>query len=419
MKICIAVSDTKVVSIEVDPLGTIEDIKVLVECEIGVPMSVQRLLFQGKLLQDTAQILDSGVLEGDILHLQTESNPIRGQALSLLQQANSQPSFLNYLESQNPALAQVVRAGNLEAIEQALMNTVMNNEKMKMEKLKQEAALEADPLDPSAQMEIQNRIQQKNINENLKYAEEFTPEVFGSVEMLYIDCKVNKIAVQAFVDSGAQNTIMSKRCAERLQIMRLVDTRFKGQARGVGVGVIIGRVHAVNLEIGGKFFDCCFHVLETSSIDMLFGLDMLKRHQCCIDLHANVLTLHAGETIIPFLHEASIKKNFEEFEEAGEMMVPEENTRAENRVEEKKAEEKKVEEAKIEKGPEPARIESIAEPPKPQAVLNTNTAYNIKVGKITNLGFTVQEAEEALRLFKGDEERAAAYLAEKSNMFDF
>lgn len=66
-----------------------------------------------------------------------------------------------------------------------------------------------DPLSAEYQKALEERIQQNNIDENYKHASEFNPELFVHTTMLYIECKINGNELQAFVDSGAQSTIMS------------------------------------------------------------------------------------------------------------------------------------------------------------------------------------------------------------------
>jgi DNA damage-inducible protein 1 len=121
------------------------------------------------------------------------------------------------------------------------------------------------------------------------------------------------------VDSGAQSTIISKKMAEQIGIMNLLDKRFAGMAVGVGTSKILGRVHAAKMEILGRIFVCSFTVLEDNKVDLLFGLDNLKRHQCCIDLVQGMLHMRNAEISVPFLSEGEIKKN--EFEEQKELMM--------------------------------------------------------------------------------------------------
>lgn len=180
------------------------------------------------------------------------------------------------IKERNPPLSQALESGDPQRFVAVFEQQKKAREQ---QELLRRRMFQADPLDIEAQQKIAEEIQQENINANMETAMEFSPESFGQVVMLYINCRVNNQPVKAFVDSGAQMTIMSVACAERCNIMRLVDRRFAGIAKGVGTQKIIGRVHVAQIQIEQDFLPSSFCVLEQQPMDMLLGLDMLKRHQ--------------------------------------------------------------------------------------------------------------------------------------------
>merc|ERR1719394_1288230 len=216
---------------------------------------------------------------------------------------SANPDQLAQLKQNNPPLAEAYASGSLEEFAKVL--------KKQQEARKERDALRirmmnADPFDLEAQRMIAQEIEQKNIDQNMELAMEASPESFGSVIMLYINCVVNGHKIKAFVDSGAQATIMSQKAAERCNIMRLVDRRWAGVAKGVGTQKILGRVHMAQIQIEKDYLTSSFSILEEQPMDMLLGLDMLKKHQCTIDLKKNVLVIGTTGTETPFLSEADL-----------------------------------------------------------------------------------------------------------------
>lgn len=224
------------------------------------------------------------------------------------QHFQSNPQALQQLLHRNPLMAEAIVNNDLSRLRELLEEQYRQQRQEAQRRHEEIQRLNANPFDREAQQRIEELIRQEQVQRNMEQAFELNPESFGRVVMLYIDCEINGVPVKAFVDSGAQITLMSQQTAERCGLLRLVDRRFANTLVGVGTCEAIGRIHSADMMIGDTAFTSSFTVVEDPKMEFLLGLDMLRRHRCCIDLAANVLRIGDNQLEVPFLSEKDIPK---------------------------------------------------------------------------------------------------------------
>ncbi|MBW0508513.1 hypothetical protein O181_048228 [Austropuccinia psidii MF-1] len=297
--------------IDVDPSITLEDLSGLLEIELRIPAAEQHIFYHGSRLQrpPSTSLASCGITVDEVLELKhvkssASLGPNQPQAIAGGDIANDldrmrlqilgDPALMAQLRASNPDLANAAERSPQRFAE--LMRSFQQQQQAgALRRRQDEELLHSDPFDIEAQRRIEEHIRQERVWENMQHAIEFSPESFGRVTMLYVDVEVNGHPVKAFVDSGAQMTIMSPECAEATGIMRLIDQRFSGIARGVGTAKILGRVHSAQMKISDLYLPCAFTIMEGKGVDLLFGLDMLKRHQAILDLSKNALIIQGRE----------------------------------------------------------------------------------------------------------------------------
>ena len=188
------------------------------------------------------------------IHYQTNlDNRIKNESKKLKEFYINNPDELNYLFNTDPELAEILVSNDEQRLQENVKKKIIKMEEIqKKEKDDHFKLMNADPNDPEAQKKIEEVIRLKNIQENYIMAQEYLPETFSQVHMLYINIEINKNKVVALVDTGAQTTIICESLAKKCGVFNLCDTRFQGIAKGVGTSKILGVIHAAQMKIGEK-----------------------------------------------------------------------------------------------------------------------------------------------------------------------
>eukprot|EP01056_Protomagalhaensia_sp_Gyna25_P001721 Protomagalhaensia_sp_Gyna_25__1720@NODE_18_length_8108_cov_32_477630_g12_i0_p3_GENE_NODE_18_length_8108_cov_32_477630_g12_i0NODE_18_length_8108_cov_32_477630_g12_i0_p3_ORF_typecomplete_len461_score57_50Asp_protease/PF09668_10/3_1e50gagasp_proteas/PF13975_6/1_1e15RVP_2/PF08284_11/5_1e12Asp_protease_2/PF13650_6/2_4e11UBA/PF00627_31/6_4e10UN_NPL4/PF11543_8/2_5e07RVP/PF00077_20/2_9e07Ubiquitin_2/PF14560_6/2e06ubiquitin/PF00240_23/1_8e06DUF1758/PF05585_12/0_0002Peptidase_A2B/PF12384_8/7_1e05Peptidase len=321
-------SDDPPATVECEKHMDVGTLKSLIEGKTRIPRSRQRILLPNRStdVNDRDTLESLGLSDGDLVTVDDKARmdgaPSGQQtanftplAEQLMHMSQADPAFQQSLQEKQPELARAIAKRDTQAVAELIhtswVNTARRTGSLPSLPSLDPRALNAlrDPMSPDAQAYMLERIRQEQIDHNYALANEYLPESFGQVAMLYIQIEVNGTPVRAFVDSGAQATIMSEACAQRCGLDRLIDRRYRGLARGVGSAKLTGRIHMAQMKCGGVFFPVSFTIIENQTTDILMGLDLLKRHQCCIDLAKNCLRI-ADTVTVPFLSEAEVQQSF-------------------------------------------------------------------------------------------------------------
>ncbi|KAH9610433.1 hypothetical protein KSS87_007358 [Heliosperma pusillum] len=418
MKITVMTADEKIITLDIDRDEAVENVKALLEVEVndltncdfsrsGIALQQQQLLYNGKEMRNHEKLSSLGVVDGDLIMMVSSSAPLSsssqndalrvnpdGSAVNpaaFQQQIRSDSNFMAQIFQNDPELAQAISGSDLNKFQEILRQRHRQREELRRRETEELALLHADPFDVEAQKKIEAAIRQKGIDENWAAALEHNPEGFARVVMLYVDMEVNGVPLKAFVDSGAQSTIISKSCAERCGLLRLLDDRYRGIAHGVGQTEILGRIHVAPIKIGNVFYPCTFTVLDSPNMEFLFGLDMLRKHQCIIDLKDNVLRVGGGEVSVPFLAEKDIPAQY---------------------LDEERYSKQPASEASGALGAKDNKDVPTGSQSSGGASGNPSQGsdFEAKISKLVELGFDRSSVIQALQLFNGNEDQAAGFL---------
>jgi predicted aspartyl protease len=156
----------------------------------------------------------------------------------------------------------------------------------------------ADFADANEQRRILAEIHHQRIEENMQYAMEHNPEGFVAYSLLYVKSRINGHPVIVMLDTGAQSSVLPVSAAKTCEVDYLIDRRLRTVTVGVGTQRSVGRIHALQLDIGGRSWVNPFIVLDGPLTIPVLGVDWLTKNRATIDLASRTLVL--GDVVVSF-----------------------------------------------------------------------------------------------------------------------
>ena len=348
LTVCNQTNESNIAQIEIDSNAPLVNLQAMIAIELNISEEKQILMHNGKVLiggddsnkandAETSTIESKGLQNDDMILVAEKEHreqpmtmstrgggpgqqpipeEVEKQAREAMSNLKRERAFADY--SLPPELEKIMREDDVKAFMEYMMKSETRSKRKEAEMYER---LERDPFDVEAQKEIERILKQRRNDEMYEHAMEESPElIFGRVTMLYCNMELNGHKMKVFIDSGAQMSIMGLDCARQCNLEKDIDERFAGMAVGVGSQKIVGKVLQAQIKVGSAFLACSLSILEGQKMEFIFGLDMLKRHQCVIDLKKNVLKIGTTGEEIPFLGEGEIPKQQED------LAIPEDAT---------------------------------------------------------------------------------------------
>lgn len=153
--------------------------------------------------------------------------------------------------------------------------------------------------------EKQEKSIESQIEEDYMRAYEETPQFFFPVSMIYVPIIINDEYITAFVDTGAQVSIMNYETAVRCGLAHRIDTKAQGTVVGVGTQKALGYVYHVELIIGDCCLPCNFMILQNAP-NIIIGLNVMKAHSIVLDIGQEKMTIGHMKHSVDFLQSKDV-----------------------------------------------------------------------------------------------------------------